>query len=219
MALWLLSAALVLSGSADAKTTSVSGTYIEARTCDIWTGPCFANAEMNLGGKHAVLGWKVDKGTIGDVRLDGLTVVAVISASDTLGLDQTGPTKAVLIVDKKATQAQKDALVHFAKQQGGDLTKNVIAVESAAVDLAVGKCEEGGCARLTAGDAKIETRCLEEKHDKVCGNESAFYPPLVKSVKAMPAVAVEHGYAGKDFKETWKESNRRGAYLGSFTVR
>ncbi len=219
MALWLLSAALVLSGPADAKTATVSGTYIEARTCDIWTGPCFANAEMNLGGKHAVLGWKVEKGTIDDVRLDGLTVVAVISASDTLGLDQTGPSKAVLIVDKKATQAQKDALIRLAKQQGGDLTKNVIAVESAAVDLAVGNCKEGGCARLTAGDAKIETRCLEEKHDKVCGNESAFYPPLVKLVKAMPAVAVEHGYAGKDFKETWKESNRRGAYLGSFTVR
>jgi hypothetical protein len=219
MSIWLLSATLVLSGSINVKTATVTGAYIEARTCDIWTGPCFANAEMNLGGKHAVLGWKVEKGTIDDVRLDGLTIVAVISASDTLGLDQTGPSKAVLIVDEKATKSQKDALVRLAKQQGGDLTKNVIAVESAAVDLVVGSCKEGGCARLKAGDAKIETRCLEEKHDKVCGNESAFYPPLVKSVQATPAVAVEHGYAGKDFKETWKESNRRGAYLGSFTQR
>jgi hypothetical protein len=219
MALWLLSAALVLSGPADAKTAAVAGTYIEARTCDIWTGPCFANAEMNLGGKHAVLAWKVDKGTIDDVRLDGLSVVAIISASDTLGLEQTGPSKAVLIVDKRATKAQKEALIRLARQQGGDLTKNIIAVESAAVDLTVGDCKEGGCACLKAGDARIETRCLEEKHDKVCGNESAFYPPLVKSVQAKPAVAVEHGYNGKDFKETWKESNRRGAYLGSFTLR
>jgi hypothetical protein len=219
MALWLLSAALVLSGPADVKSATVTGAYIEARTCDIWTGPCFANAEMNLGGKHAVLGWKVEKGKIDDVRLDGLAIVAVISASDTLGLDQTGPAKAVLIVDNKATKAQKEALIRLARHEGGDLTKNVIAVESAAVNLAVGACKEGGCAVLKAGDAKIETRCLEEKHDKVCGNESAFYPPLVKSVKAMPAVAVEHGYAGKDFKETWKESNRRGAYLGTFTLR
>ena len=28
----------------------VTGQHVEARTCDIWTGPCFANADMNLGG-------------------------------------------------------------------------------------------------------------------------------------------------------------------------
>src|ERR1700716_2603598 len=77
----------------------ITGQYIEARTCDVWTGPCFANAEMNLGGKHAVLGWKVDKGAFNGVQLDGLSVVAVVAASDTLGLAQTGSAQAVLIVD------------------------------------------------------------------------------------------------------------------------
>src|SRR5947209_3648955 len=106
MSFWLLSTALVLAGPTDGtKSVAVSGAYIEARTCDVWTGPCFANAEMNIGGKHAVLGWKVDKGTINDVRLDGLSVVAVIATSDTLGLEQTGPAKAVLIVDDKANKA------------------------------------------------------------------------------------------------------------------
>jgi hypothetical protein len=220
MAYWLLSAALVCAVPADpVKTAAVSGTYIEARTCDIWTGPCFANAEMNLGGKHAVLGWKIEKGLVNDVRLDGLAVVAVVSASDTLGLQQTGPAKAILIVDEKATKDQKAALVQLAKEQGGELTKNVIGVESAAVEFTLGNCKEGGCAKLKAGSAHIETRCLEDKHDKVCGNESAFYPPLVKSVQAKPAVAIGHGYSGKAFKETWTESDRRGAYLGSFAVR
>ncbi|HEY1859739.1 MAG TPA: DUF1326 domain-containing protein [Gemmataceae bacterium] len=220
MSIWLLSTALVFVGAADpAKTATVSGTYIEARTCDVWTGPCFANAEMNIGGKHAILGWRVEKGSLNDVRLDGLSVVAVIATSDTLGLEQTGPSKAVLIVDEKATKDQKVALIRFAKEQGGDLTKNVIGVESAAVEFTLCDCKEGGCAKLQAGSAKIETRCLEDKHDKVCGNESAFYPPLVKSVQAKPAVAVGHGYAGKAFKETWSETDRRGAYLGSFAVR
>src|SRR5438874_12669828 len=63
----------------------VTGHYIEARTCDVWTGPCFANAEMNLGGKHAVLAWKIDKGTLDNATLDGLGIVAVVAASDTLG--------------------------------------------------------------------------------------------------------------------------------------
>jgi hypothetical protein len=195
----------------------ISGQYIEARTCDIWTGPCFANAEMNLGGKHALLGWKVEKGSLNDVSLDGLSVVAVVASSDTLGLDQTGPAKAILIVDSRASQSQKAALVQLAKKQGGDLVKNVVAVESAKVDLTLCECKDNACARLKAGTASIETRCIKH-HDKVCGNEDAFYPPLAKGVKATPAVAVEHAYTGKGFKETWKEADRRGAYVGTFAV-
>ena len=87
----------------------VTGKYVEVRNCDVWTGPCFANAEGNLTGKNAVLVWQIDEGTQGGVRLDGLTVVAVVQASDTLGLDQTGQASAVLIVDSRATQAQRDA--------------------------------------------------------------------------------------------------------------
>src|SRR3954449_7374685 len=94
----LAALALILWG-APLHAAGVSGQYVEARTCDVWTGPCFANAEMNLTGKHAVLGWKVDKGSLGAVRLDGLGVVAVVAAHDTLGLTQTGPARAVLIVD------------------------------------------------------------------------------------------------------------------------
>jgi hypothetical protein len=197
----------------------VTGKYIEARTCDVWTGPCFANAEMNLGGKHAVLGWQVEKGTLDGARLDGLGVVAVVAASDTLGLKQTGPAKAVLIVDNRADAAQRDALVRLAKRQGGDLVKNVVAVQSATIDLDVCGCAEGGCGKLVAGPARIETRCLDEKHDKVCGNESAFYPPLARGVKVRPALAVEHSYSGKGVRETWQDSGRRGAYLGSFDLR
>src|SRR5438105_2008792 len=92
---------------APAPAASITGQYVEARTCDVWTGPCFANAEMNLTGKHAVLGWKVDKGTLDDVRLDGLGVVAIVAASDTLGLEQTGPARALLLVDARADAAQR----------------------------------------------------------------------------------------------------------------
>jgi hypothetical protein len=198
---------------------SIAGQYVEARTCDVWTGPCFANAEMNISGKHAVMGWKVDRGVHGGVRLDGLSIVAVVAASDTLGLTQTAPSKAILIVDGNATPAQREALVSLARQQGGSLLEKVVAVESAKVDLDIVQCKDGGCAHLEAGHAKIETRCLNGHHDKVCGNESAFYPPLSKGVKAVPAMATEHSFTGKAFNETWTEADRRGAYIGSFEVK
>jgi hypothetical protein len=174
---------------------------------------------MNLSGKNAVLGWKIDKGTLGDAKLDGLGVVAVVSASDTLGLQQTGPAKAVLLVDERADQAQRNALIRLAKDQAGSLLANVVAVQSSKVDLDVCGCAEGGCGKLNAGPARIETRCLNEKHDKICGNESAFYPPLSRGVKVTAAMAVEHSYTGKGVNETWKDGGRRGAYLGSFETR
>jgi hypothetical protein len=195
----------------------ISGQYVEARTCDVWAAPCFANAEMNLSGKHALMGWKVDQGSLAGVPLDGLSIVAAVSASDTLGLDQTGTARAVLIVDAKASDAQRAALIRLAKEQGGQLLRNVVAVQTSPIELTTGGCKEGGCASLSAGAARIETRCINTQHDKTCGNERAFYPPLSKDVTARTAVA-NHSFSGQAFRETWKESERRGAYVGSFSI-
>jgi hypothetical protein len=210
---------VLLSVAAPLSAADLNGQYIEARTTDVWTGPCFANADVNLGGKHAILAWKIDKGEWDKVNLDGFGVVAVLAASDTLGTQQTGRGKAILIVDERANREQKDALIAFAKRQAGDLVRNVVAIRSARIELSVCNCEEGGCGTLRAGDARLETRCLDHKHDKVCGNESAFYPPLARDVKAQPALADENSFTGKGLDGIWKDSGRRGAYLGTFTVR
>ncbi len=212
-------AALALVLCAGSASAEVTGKYIEARTCDIWTGPCFANAELHLGGKNAVVAWKVDRGDFEQVKLDGLGVVAVLSARDTLGARQPSKPKAILIVDSRASAAQKAALVKLAKKQAGDLIGTVVAVRSEKVELEICPCEEGGCAQLKAGPAKIQTRCLHAKHDKVCGNEAAFFPPLARGVKAKPAMAVEHSYQGKGAGAKWNDTNRRGAYLGTFELR
>jgi hypothetical protein len=214
-----LAAVALLFVAAPLSAAGLTGQYIEARTTDVWTGPCFANADVNLGGKHAIMAWKIDKGQWDKVALDGLGVVAVLAASDTLGTQQTGEGKAVLIVDERANSQQKEALIAFAKKQGGELLRNVVAVRSARVGLSVCNCAEGGCGTLQAGDARIETRCLDHKHDKVCGNESAFFPPLASDVKTQAALATENSYTGKGLDGTWKDSGRRSAYLGTFDIR
>ena len=214
-----LAALALLFAAAPLSAAGLTGQYIEARTTDVWTGPCFANADVNLGGKHAIMAWKIDKGDFNKINLDGLGIVAVLAASDTLGTQQTGRGKAILIVDERANAEQKDALVALAKQQSGELLGNVVAVRAARVELDVCKCKDGGCGTLRAGDARIETRCLDHKHDKVCGNESAFFPPLARDVKAEAALAAENTYSGKGLDGTWKDSGRRSAYLGTFAVR
>src|SRR2546425_10781435 len=109
MSRWLMLTALTLLSTTPLHAEGISGQYIEARTCDVWTGPCFANAEMNLSGKHAVLAWTVEKGSFDKVSLDGLGIAAVVAASDTLGCEQTGLAKAVLIVDSRGNTAQREA--------------------------------------------------------------------------------------------------------------
>src|SRR6266851_9461853 len=87
-----------LASSANLPSTSIRGEYIEARTADVYTGPCFANSEVGLAGDLAVMGWKIEKGSFQGVNLDGLSVMGVLRASGTLG-DVTAtayPVKAVL---------------------------------------------------------------------------------------------------------------------------
>jgi len=173
---------------------------------------------MNLSGKHAVIAWKVDKGTQDNVVLDGMSVVAVVEASDTLGLVQSGPAKALLLIDSKANKAQREALVKLAQKLGGNLTKNVVQVEACPLDVAVTECKGGGCAHVDAGIARVETRCIDAEADKICGHEDGYYPALTKSASAHPAAVVEHTFSGKTFNKTWTENQRRGAYVGSFKV-
>jgi hypothetical protein len=205
--------------SPDLSAPAVRGQYVEARTCDVYTGSCFANADTGLTGKNAVLAWKVTAGTVGGTKLDGLGVVAVVAAGETLGLKQSAPGRAIVIVDEKATAAQRAALVAFVRAQVGDLADEVVAVRTAKVDLTVCNCDGDGCATLTAGAVKLTTRCLNVDHDKACGNETTLYPPLARGVSAKAAMATEHSFRGPGLNETWTDHDRRGAFVGSFATR
>jgi hypothetical protein len=209
----------LLAGSA-VHADTIRGHYVEARTCDVWTGPCFANADYNLAGKNAVLVWKIEEGAFDGVQLDGLGIGAVLAANNTLGLEQTGPTRAILIVDKNANSQQREALIRFARKQGGKLLGKIVDVQDAvvALDMECG-CKGDVCAKVVAGPARVQTRCLNKDHDKACGNESAFHPPLVGNVDAKPAGVVEHVFRGRGLNETWSDYERRGAYVGSFEIR
>src|SRR5260370_25181459 len=214
-----LSVTAAVHAGESAPKTGMRGLYVEVRNCDVWTGPCFANADFNLSGKNAVLAWKVETGTVDGVSLDGLSIVAVVVAQNTLGLEQKAPAKAVLIVDQRADAAQRAALVRMAKQQAGTLLDHVAEVQSAPIRLDACACKNNACADLDAGVARVKTPGIDAPHDKACGNETAFYPPLSSAVRAVPAAAVEHVFRGTGVGQTWSDSDRRGAYVGTFEVK
>ncbi|MCC6585517.1 MAG: DUF1326 domain-containing protein [Bryobacterales bacterium] len=200
---------------------SVQGEYIEARTADVFTGACFANSEVGSVGQLAVMGWRVGKGSFNGVNLDGLSVVGVLKASNTLGDVHTSayPVKSVLIVDERANVEQRLALQAFAKRMGGDLLQDVVKVTYAPVDFQIEENNvHNATAKLTAGSlATIETRALGKK-DHICSNEEVWYLPLTKVGHAMPAYTLAHNYKGDGLGGTWSSPDKRSAFVATFQL-
>src|SRR5438876_1124141 len=132
----------------------IPGGYLEVRSCDVYTGPCFANGEMGLSGKEAVMVWAVREGSWKGVALNGLNVIAVVKTDGTMGdlhyQPRSGP--AVLITDAAANTTQKEALTDFARAMAGKLIKNVAEIKTAKMDVALGTCAKAGCASVKAGN-------------------------------------------------------------------
>ena len=82
MPILLLAASTLASNNSS---PAISGSYLETRSCDVYIGQCFANGQMNLTGKEAILVWSVAKGAWNGATLDGLSVIAVVHADGTLG--------------------------------------------------------------------------------------------------------------------------------------
>jgi len=198
---------------------NITGNYMEARTADTYTGPCFANGEVEINGREAVFGWKINNGSWKGVDLQGLGVVSVVRSQHTLGdvMRPVNPANAVLIVDSRATAEQREALVAFAKSQAPDVLKNVVKVTSAPVELAIENGDiHSGAARLTAGSlAEVRTRGLTHA-DHLCGNEDIYYPPLTKLDHVMPAYTLETSYQGEGLNEKWNVRFRRSGFVGTF---
>ena len=85
---------LIVGSSAFAAPTPVnarmSGEYVEARTCNVYTGACHANGESVTTGREAIMAWQIKQGSADGVKLDGLKVVAVVTADANLAQDPSG---------------------------------------------------------------------------------------------------------------------------------
>src|ERR1041385_4431349 len=160
-----LAAASVFAGNT---TPTISGDYLEVRSCDVYTGSCFANSEMNLAGKEGMLLWSVREGSWNGTKLDGLRVMAVVKADGCLNDLKYQPRSgsAVLIVDANADAKQKAALQDFVRAMSGRLISQVVDVKSAPIEAKIATCTKLGCASVKAGDlVEISPSCLGGKHD------------------------------------------------------
>ncbi|MBI2823339.1 MAG: DUF1326 domain-containing protein [Planctomycetia bacterium] len=207
----------LLAGTAGA--AEISGSYLEARTCDVYTGPCFANAQVGLTGQQAILAWSIDGGSYGGVDLSGLKVVMTVRASDTLGYGggvviHPDPIRSVILVDQEATAAQRQALVNFARERAGQVAGEVVRVAAVPIDMAVDHVDMVG--ELKAGNEIAVTTRKLSKTDCVCSNEVTFYPPLTKVENSEPAYTIDASFTGRGLGARWSCPFSRSAFLATF---
>ncbi|MGE3820614.1 MAG: DUF1326 domain-containing protein [Isosphaeraceae bacterium] len=228
-----LCGALILTGSTSAFAADVRGDYVEARTADVFTGPCFSNAEVFIYGSQAVLAWKVNSGSYQGVDLSGLSVAAALKGTTTFSEDKPEQARAILIVDEKADSRQREALIAMAKSLAGPRLGNVVGVTTTTMSLKIERHAKPGdeisehakhgmphAPRATfwaSGLAQILTRPLDGR-DHFCGNEVVAYPPLSKGVDVLPAYTLGHQFKGEGLGTIWDDPNCRSAFVGSFAL-
>jgi hypothetical protein len=216
----LLMATLATVFAGDTTEPTITGHYVEARSCDVFTGPCFANAEMGLTGKEGILVWSIQQGGWQGVDLQGLNLIAAVKTDATLGDVQFQPRKGetVLIVDSRATPAQRTALTDFARSAAANVIGKVVSIHSTTINATVGGCAKSGCAKVTAGNLiELSTRCLGSD-DHLCGNEDMYYPPLTSVKEAHAAFTEIASFQGKELNVTWANAGTRSAYIGKFSL-
>lgn len=212
-----LSLATFAAMEVSAAQTEISGHYLEARSCQVYTGPCFANAETGLAGKEAVMAWKITAGRHAGVDLAGLSVVMAVHASDTLGfggLNDPKQLKSIILVDDKATERQRTALISFVRQYSGKAGQAVVRVSSEPIAMTLNELELKG--KLAVGNKiRLETR-KAGRGDCICSNESAYYPPLAQVEHFAPSVSTVGEFKSRGLGVQWTSPGDRNAYIATF---
>ena len=198
-----------------ADTHSLSGSYVEVRTAEVFTGGCLMSSEAETTGRQAMLAWKVDHGTLNGESLDGFTIIAVVVGDKNLGIHELGGAKPVsrtaLFVDDRATPTQRTALLGMAKKLSGDLMGTIISIKSTPIQFA----DQGHEIAVTAPKIAMNVGKHAE-HNAGCGAEQWFHP-LASLTGATIGMTNENSFSGSELGSKWSDPDKVSAFFGKFT--
>ena len=201
--------------SLSARPASITGTYVEARTAEVFAGACIMNGEAATTGREALLAWKVDHGQLNGVSLDGLAVVAALSADTNLGIHEIGgestPARAALFLDARATPAQRQALVAMVKSLAGPVIGSVIQETAVPIQFV----DSGHDIRVSTDVLNLSVE-KHLHHDASCGNKQ-WFGPLTAVDHAEMGTTAENEYKGASLCTKWSDPNKRSSFFGTFS--
>jgi hypothetical protein len=207
-----LASASVLAGS----NGTISGEYIEARTAEVFAGGCVMNSEAETMGRQAVMAWKVDRGSFQGVSLDGLAIVAAVSGDSNLGMREMGGeapenVQAAIVVDARANNAQREALVAMAREFSRGVISDVVSVKPATISY----WDDKDRIAIAAPEVQLTVNKVL-KHDPSCG-AMQWFRPLTTIQQGTMGVAEAHAFSGSSLGTRWSDPNKRSAFFAKFT--
>ena len=210
----LLAAGTTFGATTDPNT--VSGDYVEVRTAEVFTGPCILGSEWESLGREAIMAWRISRGTLDGTSLDGLSIVAVVGAdrnlgSATLGAPPPSQVKTVLMVDERATPAQRNALLTMVRGLAPAMTRDVTDVRAVPISFV----SEGVDTRITAAEARLEVTTRFE-HSPTCG-ATQWFDPLASTTTTVLALARANAWSGASPGATWTQTDRKSSFVGTFS--
>jgi hypothetical protein len=146
-----------------------------------------------------------------------LSVVAAVAGDRNLGMREMGgaiPSKvqSLVMVDQRASDEQKEALVAFARELSGGLVTDVVAVRSEPIRFT----QDARTINVAAGDATLSIE-TEIKHEMSCGAMQWFKPFSAAVGHAAIGTAASHSFMGSQLGTKWSDPNRKSAFFGTFT--
>ena len=210
--------AVLAAVSTGASGARVAGDYVEVRTAQVYAGGCIMGSEGEAAGREAILAWRVSRGSVDGVTLDGLSIVAAATADNNLGTHDLGGApatvlKAVLLVDQRASAAQRNALVTMARGLAPSIVRSV--VETKAVPIAFNR--SGDVVRVDAGEASLDV-VTNVPHSPNCG-ALQWFKPLARTDDAEVGVTRSQEWSGEALGPRWKQvsDDKRSSFVGTFS--
>lgn len=204
---------LTVTGALATQPETVQGEYLEARSASVYVGACHYGAEYVEGGREATLVWNIRQGTWKGVSLDGLTIVAVVTAKNNLAID-TDTRRSVLYLDKKATSEQRTALTDLMTTKRSQLLGEIVSTENAPItftkegvkyDLRVGEV-------LTLSVSRYPCQNCTQPHQ-------IWYKPLEQIDTPIVGKSTGYCYQDKILSVTWNcGEDTNNVFVGDFAM-
>ena len=204
---------LTVAGTFATQPETVQGEYLEARSVSVYVGACHYGAEYVEGGREATLVWNIRQGTWKGVSLDGLTVVAVVTAKNNLAID-TDTRRSVLYIDAKATSEQRTALTDLMTAKRAEVLGEIVSTETAPIaftkqdvkyDLRVGEV-------LTLSVSRYPCQNCTQPHQ-------IWYKPLEQLDTPIVGKSTAYCYQDKILSVTWNcGEDTNNVFVGDFAM-
>ena len=193
--------------------TEIQGEYIEARSASVYVGACHFGAEYVEGGKEATMVWNIQQGNWKGVSLDGLTVVAVVSANENLAVDFE-TRKSVLYIDTKTTAEQQAALKDMLTTKRTKELGTIVATQVAPINFTKKdtkyNVEVGKVLTLSANRYPC-VHCTQP--------HQIWYKPLITLDNPIVGKSVIYRYKDSYLTVNWQQGESlNNVFVGSFSM-